>query len=424
MAKITSRTILDQLRNELKSRGVSRREVQRLLGGVPFRHKLQAGNEELISVDDLLRVLEVAKIDKVGFFARLAGVGGLTLAMFGRPKKEHWTQRQRRVLQEVGKVEDRGAGGYAEVRAELRNIELLRDEDPQAAEAAAWKFLEEHRTPGALVGGLAVLAVEAPRSNALRLFSMALELLGPDLRSAAGGKLATAIGRNLFLSGNFHEGSQVLENHALPVISLFGTLEELALLSYYIGKCASSLGEFAVSRAAFERTLEIGSERLQFATLQHLAVEELNVGNLQKAAEMYSELTAMPYFDQAENRAKAFVTWSKLTAQFLAGQLGPAAELEFRSAIDEARILDLPNQVAAVLDLALYLMSIGKDDSARELLEAEQWNVLDLEDGEIPRKFIRVWEALELPSETWEHSCLAGRSPTAPGLALRSVPDG
>lgn len=197
MATITAKAILDQLRSELVSRRISHREIQRLLGGVAFRHKLKAGAETLISVDELVRVLEVAGIDKVGFFARLAGLGGLNLAIFGRPKKEHWTRRQRKILRQAGDAEERGAGGYAEVRAELRRIELLRDEDPKAAEAAAWKFLAGHRAPGALVGALAILAVEAPRPNAVRLFSLALELLGPDLQSAPGARVMMAMGRCL-----------------------------------------------------------------------------------------------------------------------------------------------------------------------------------------------------------------------------------
>lgn len=414
MARITSRTILDLLRKELKSRRLSHRQVERLLGGVSFRHKLRAGNDSAISADELIRVLEVTGIEKVDFFIRVAGHGGLTLKVFGRPKKDHWTLQQRKILCQVGEVKERGDAGYAEVRAELRRIELMRDEDPKAAEAAAWAVLETYRAPGALVGALAVLGVEAPRPNAFRLFSMALELLDQKLQTAAGGKLATAMGRNLFMSGNFDDALQVFEKHALPAVALFGTQEEHALLSYYIGKCASSLEELVISRAAFEKTLEIGSERLRFATLQHLALEELNGGDLQRAAAMYGELQTMPYFEHAENRAKAFVNWSSMTARFLAGQLDPSAEPKFREAIEGARILDARNQVAAVLDLAVFLVSIGKAESAAELLKAEHWNVLGLEDGEVPQKFIELWERLQLPTESWGAPLLNRKESSCP----------
>jgi hypothetical protein len=420
MARITSRAILTLLRNELRSRGFSVRKMERMLGEA-FRHKLRQGSERMITVEVLLQVLDLAGIDKVSFFARLAGLGGLTLTVFGQPKKDHWTLQQRKILKRVSGVKERGDGGYAEIRSELRRIELLRDSDPSATEEAAWRLLNTYRAPGALVGALAVLAVEAPRPNAYRLFSMAFELLGPNLRTAAGGKLATAMGRNLFMSGHYTEALQVFETHALPVVALFGSQEEHALLAYLIGKCASSARDFPTSRVAFEKTLEIGSERLRFATLQHLAAEELNGGNLQRAVAMYEELVAMPYFGQAENRARAFVTWSRLTAKFLAGQLTSSVEPEFRAAVEQARILDPRSQVAAVLDLALFLTSIGKAQAAADLLKAEQWNVLGLEDGEILRKFVSLWETLGLPQQTWEHGCLAGRRPAASSLILQGV---
>jgi hypothetical protein len=420
MVDITSRTILDQFRNELDSRDLSRRQIQRLVK-VPIRHKLREGNEEQVVLDHFLKAMDAAKVDKAEFFARVAGVGKLSLTVFGSPQKVHWTQQQRKILNQVGEVEERGDAGFAEARAELRRIELLRDNDPKAAEAAAWDFLDRHRAPGALVGALAILAVEAPRPNALRLFSMAFELLGPKLQTAAGGKLATAMGRNLFMAGQFNESLQVLQMHALPVVALFGTQEEHALLAYYIGICASNVGEAALSRKALEKVLEIGGERLRFAVLQRLALEELNLGNLQKAATMYDELVAMPYFGQAENRAKAIVTWSRLTARFLAGQLDASAEPEFREAIEGARILDARSQVAAVLDLALFLASIGKAEAAGELLKAEQWNVLGLEDGEVPQKFVTIWESLGLPKETCEYGCLARRNPAAPSLVLGGI---
>lgn len=393
MAKITARTILDQLRSELQSRGVSLREIERLLGAA-FRHKVKEGAERLVSVELLLRVLELAGIEPVLFFARLAGTGELSLAVFGRAKKERWTQSQRRILGRVGEVEERGAAGFLEARAELRRIELLRDEDPRAAEAAAWELLETRRAPGVLVGALAILAVEAPRPNALRLLTLAFELLGADRRSAAGGKLMMAMGRCL-ASANLHrEALQVFEVQALPVVALYGTLEEQAWLTYSIGLCASAAGELETSRAALEKTLAIGSERLRFAALQLMAIHELNCGDLQKAVGMYDDLVAMPYFAHAEKRAKVSVTLSRLTAHFLAGRLEPAAELDFREAVQATRgVLDLRNQVAAVLDLALFLHSIGKYDEAKDLLKAELWNALDLEDAEIQHKLVGMLDA-------------------------------
>ena len=411
MADITSRTILDQFRNELDSRDLSRRQIQRQ-AKVSIRHKLREGNEEKVVLDHLLKAMDAAKIDKAEFFARVAGVGRLSLAVFGPAQKDHWTQQQRKILSQVEEVEERGDAGYSEVRAELRRIELLRDNDPKAAEAAAWDFLETHRAPGAVVGALAILAVEAPRPNAIRLLSIALDLIGPSLRSSAGGKMMMSIGRCLASADLHDEALKVFEFHALPVVALYGTVDEEAWLMYSIGMCASATGDLEKCRVALEKTMASGSERLRFAAFQFLAAQELNCGSLDRAAGMYEELVALPYFEHAEKRAKVSVTLSRLTAHFLAGHLGPADESEFREAVEATReVLDLRNQVAAVLDFALFLRSVGKNEEARDLLKAELWTTLDLEDVELQKKFAGLLNTLGLSHPTVEMA-LSSRSAT------------
>ncbi len=408
-------TLGDLLRHALAGKQLSQREVQRrvcdflrqhpeqdwLTLGTTVRHKLRKGSEARLSYEELLLILEVAEIESTEFFAELARRGKLSLVGFGPIKKDHWNLEEKRILRLVLDVKEKGSRGYLEARAELRRIELLRDENPSAAENAAWGFLEKHRQPGALVGALAILAVEAPRANAHHLLRMAFELLGPEEhRTAAGLKLATATGRSLYLAGLYQEALEVLERHALVLAGLFGSADEIALVNYYIGISASKLGKAAISRASLEQCLAIGSGRWQFAALQHMALEELNGGDIPRAAEMYDELITIPFFANAAPRAKAFVSWSRLTAHFLAGDLNSAHEEEFRQAVDEAQsLLDPCNGIAASLDLALFLQTIGKLEEARELLKAEVWNAVDLEDVGIQEKFAGQWLDLGLPAD-------------------------
>jgi len=403
----------DLLRHTLKCKQLSHRAVQRRACeilqkqpgqkaqtmGSTIRVKLRKGEEWRLSYEELLLILEAAQIDTTEFFAILAKVGKLSLAVFGPIKTDHWNQDQKKILSKVAKVEERGSRGYLEARAELKSIELLRDDDPVAAEEAAWAFLEKHKHPGALVGALAILAVEAPQANARKLLELAFDLLGPEGNSSAAGlKLVTSMGRSLYVAGLYQEAFDVLDKYALRLASLFGSLDEIALVNYYIGISASRLGDIATCRQSLGQCFAIGSGRWQFAALQWLALLELNAGNVHRAAEMYDELVTLPFFDEAEARARVCVESSRMSALFVAGRLGPWAESEFRRIVEATRsFLDIQSQVAVVLDFALFLRSIGKEEEARSILKAERWNVVDLEDSEIKRSFVEQWESLGIP---------------------------
>ena len=421
--------MVETLRLWLKSRNLSFHKVHRRASelargqgsdgetkkiGSRIRHKLGVGKESQFLMAEVLLVLEAAGIDRTEFFARLANRGELDLAVLGPRKKGEWTKEQKRILTRIDKIKERGSRGYAEARAELLRIELLRDENPNLAEAEAWAFLDRHESPGALVGALAILAVEAPRDNVKRLLDLAFQLLGSDRRNAAAAKLLTATGRSLYLAGHYHVAQNVLEDYALKVVGRHGSRDELALVNYYIGISASKIGDLATSRSALEQCFSLGSERWQFAALQHLALEELNGGDVGRAADMYDQLVAMPFFSRAERRAVAFVTWSRLTSHFLSGNLGPSAEPEFRRAVAEARILDPGSQVSAVLDLTLFLRSHGKVREACDVLKAERWNVLDLEDAEIKRKFAEQWDALGITDSLWGLQAVSPKEAKSP----------
>ena len=395
MPRITVEALIEQLRNELKALGISNRAAEKRAG--ICRRKLDEGAEQRFCIFDLLRILEAVGIEAADFFARAFYKHALNRIQFGKLGKGKWSRRRSRILNAVAKVKERGSYGFMETRNELRRIEHLRDTDPEACEAAALEFLKQNQAPGALVGGLAILLAEASIENANQLLKIAFDLLGPDLRSAAGGKLTTAMGRNLYMQRSYRAALEVLQDHALPIVALFGSGEEHALVAYYVGVTCSKVGESATRAVALEKTIEIGSERLQFAAWQHLAFEELNGGNIQNAAQMYDQVTSLPWFERADPRAKATVNWSRLTAHFLAGRLDGSREAEFRAAVEATTILDPSSRLLASLDLALFLRTIGKNAAAQELLKAEHWNVLDLGDPELQDKFCGLWLAVGLP---------------------------
>lgn len=396
MPRVTVEELMEQLRKELKVLDVSHREAEQR-AGIHCRRKLEVGAEHRVYLSELLRILEAVGIEPADFFARAFRKGELNLLAFGKEKPVQWPRRRKPILNALAKVKERGSHGFLEIRDELRRIEHLRDVDPAECEAAAWEFLKQNRAPGALIGGLAILLAEAPRENANQLLKLAFELLGPETNSAAGGKLLTAMGRNLYMQGRYRSALEVFKEHALPIVAFYGSREEYALVAYYVGVSGSKLGDKATRTIGLEKTIEIGSERLQFAAWQHLAFEELNGGDIQNAAEMYDQVIGLPWFERADPRAKAVVTWSRLTAHFLAGRLDGSREAEFRAAVEATRILDPSSRLLAVLDLALFLHAIGNNASAQALLETEQWNVLDLGDPEPQSKFCGLWLAVGLP---------------------------
>lgn len=394
MPRITVEALIEQLRGELKALGISHREAEQLAG--ICRRKLDDGAEQRFLIFDLLRILEGVGIEPADFFARAFRKGELSLVAFGKEKPAQWPRRRRPILNALAKVEERGSRGFLEIRGELRRIEHLRDEDPAAAEKAAWNLLKTEKAPGALVGALAILISEASREQAHQLLILAFELLGPDLQNAAAGKLLTAMGRNLYLQGQYEPAIEVLERHALPIVAYHGDQEDLAFNAFLLGLSKLQVGDRTNGLIGFEKAMAVGSERLKFAVLQALAAAELNQGLLDRAWQMYDEVMTLPYFAKASQRARLAVRVSRQTARMLAQK--PVDEREFRAAVEEARdVFDSVSQVRAAIDLATYLKTAGKFADAVRYLKAEIWNLLDLEDSEVRDKFFELWQALGQP---------------------------
>jgi hypothetical protein len=116
-----------------------------------------------------------------------------------------------------------------------------------------------------VVGILSFLAVAAPRSNAHTLLQLAVDILAGNLRSAAGGRLATASGRCFVQVELFSEGFSILENFALSIAALYGDNDDLAIVLFHLAKAAAILGDSHTNAAALEKAIEIGSEHHRFA---------------------------------------------------------------------------------------------------------------------------------------------------------------
>jgi len=395
--------IIDRLKIELAGRGWSLRKVDEALPkGQGKRHKLQKKRGRPIPIGNILEIMKVAEIDPGTFFAQLAGQGHpLEVAAIRGRRAAKWTKQQRRILSLVEALPDRGSKGFAEAKGELRQLELLRYEDPKAAEDSAWSWLERETRPGVVVGILSFLAVAAPRSNSHRLLQLAVATLAGQLRSAAGGRLATASGRCFVQVELVSEGFTILENFALSIAALYGDNDDLAIVLFHLAKAAAILGEAETNAAALKKAIEIGSDHLRFWVRQLLAFQELNTGDTRLAANLYDELVEKPEFEMQPKHLRTSVKCSRMTAHFLAGNLTATATTEFRELIEEARgVLSPKDQVSAVLDFTVFLQTTGSAGEARKVLEAELWAALDLEDTEIQRKFVQIWEQLRLPDDS------------------------
>lgn len=413
MPRITVEALIEQLRGELKALGISHREAEQLAG--ICRRKLDEGAEQRFLIFDLLRILEGVGIEPADFFARAFRKGELSLVAFGKEKPAQWPRRRRPILNALAKVEERGSRGFLEIRDELRRIEHLRDEDPAAAEKAAWNLLKTEKAPGALVGALAILISEASREQAHQLLILAFELLGPDLQNAAAGKLFTAFGLALIKAQLPDDAMDVLTRFAIPIVAVHGDHTDHALALIYLALGAAQVGYHSLNRTALERAMATGDDRMRLTAFQLLAFQVLNLGDPSSAAQMYDELVALPCFSKASGMFRVNVRWSRLTAHVLAGDFNENTEARFEELSPEVRkILTAKDQVAFALDFAVLLRRLKKEPKARTVLEAELWNAVGLEDEEVQRKFVLQWDELGMPRDNRLEPLVSRLGCTAP----------
>ena len=424
MDDLTTWRMVDRLKIELAARGLSLRKVDALLPkGQRKRHKLQPKKGRPVPVEDIFEILRIAKIDVAIFLGQLAGYGHpLEVAAIRGPKAPSWTRQQRRILDAIEDLDDRGSKGYKEARAELRRLEALRDEDPAAADAAAWAWLEREKKPGAVVGLLSFLAVAAPRSNAHNLLQLAIEILGGQLQSAAGGRLAAAAGRCYALVGLAAEGQSILENFALPIAALHGDNDEHAIALFLLAQAAAATGATATNAAALKKAATIGSDHLRFSAAQLAAFQKLNAGDFRVAAQMYDQLVAEPQFERETKRLRVAVACSRMTAHLHAGNSTPELASEFGHLVAEAKGLLAPRDyIGAVIDLADFQDVVGQKREARNTLEAELWNAIEIEDHAVQQKFAELWERLGLPKDARYRTLIARLESKEPRSGDRSA---
>lgn len=401
MENFSKRTLLDRLKAELQARGISLRQLDAMLPEGK-RQIFQPGKDRPLDLDDILTILRVAGIEPTVFFGQVAGYGHpLEIsALRGKRAEAAWTKHERHTLWALQLSEARGGQGFEAFRARLREIEQLREENTPAAYEQAWMALQSEKSPGALVSLLSMLARGRPRAQAYHLLGIAGNLLGGQLRSAAGVKYSTAAGACFVNAGLTGEGLSILENFALPLAARFGTRDDQAGVLMYIAKAEALLGSIESAKQALWKAVEVGGEQISFGAVQRLAFHELNLGDFRRAAEMYDDLIQLPFFQRAPKLAKASIACSRFTAHFAAGNLNEESVEEFRITIRESRaVLGPADQIAAVMDFTLFLVTLGRTEEARRTLEAELWQVLELEDSAIHKKFIELWEVVGLPRD-------------------------
>ncbi len=416
--------MVDRLKVELAGRGLSLRKVDKLLPkGQSKRHKFQRSRGRPIPIGDIFEILKVAKIDPATFLSQLAGFGHpLEVAAIRGQTAPKWTDRQRKILANVELLTDRGSKGFEEAKAELRQLELMRDESPLEADDSAWAWLAEEKRPGVIVGLLSFLALAAPRSNAHRLLQIGVHVLATQLRSDAGGKFATASGRCFIQVGLVNEGFTILENFALSIAGLYGDNDDQAVVLFHLAKAAAMLGDYEVNAAALRKISSIGSEHLRFSAGQLIAFQELNVGDVRLAARMYDELVEQAQYWREPTRSRMTVSCSRLSAHHLAGDLSLKSVLELSGMIKGAKDVLPPRvHVGFVIDLAVFFEAVGKAADARRTLEEELWTAIDLEDPEIQLTFAELWERLGLPKDTRFQTLLERATSGEPSIPVRPI---
>ncbi len=404
-----TKEFLRRFKAELNGQGISLREMdEELEEGI--RHKFQEGKDRPFAIDDYFRGTTAVKLDPYRLLARIAGYGNpLDLSALRGSRAPAWPAAQGRILKSLEALKKAGGHGFEDARAELRRIEHLHEDDPKEAENATWAWLEHERRPGAVVGLLSARAVHEKKAKAHSLLTLACNILGEPFENAAGGKMATAAGRCFISLGFAREGIHILRAYALGIVDIYGDADEHATVLYHISRAASMIGEHDLSKCALRKAVSLGRERIRFAALQFLAYKELRSGDFETATILYDDLVSQPYFEVAPKQARAAINHSRLAAKSAAGKLGAEAEEEFRAAVEQIRgVMPAKDQVAAVIDFATFLSKIGKSEESASTLEAELWNVLDLDDTELIGKYAGLWEALEIPKDT-RHRTLVGR---------------
>ncbi len=401
MEKITVEEAVAQLKVELAARGMSLRKAEKCLGR-SIRHKFWDRNEDALTFQEFLDLLEAVEIESKPFFTRLLGLGKpIAFEALKRVDKDpQWPKNREKLLESFDNLTAAGRRGFEDIRDDLARLETLYEEQPRKAETEAWKLLESCSEPGAVVAILAVIATFSPPAKAYPLLALATEILGPQYDSALGGRLASAVARYYAKVGLNKDALEILQTQALPRLLLFGSHDEQAHAFYRVGRLAGILGLEHLSAAGLKKAASMGGDRLQFAAMQLLAFQELNAGRAGAAAGMYDEIAELPYFQTAARSARAYVGWSRMTAHFAAGHLGPVDEPRFRAVVAETKaVLGDRDQVAATLDFVLFLQSIGKLATARQTLEADAWKAVQLEDADLQQKYVKLWNSLGMPAD-------------------------
>lgn len=386
-----SQNIGTVLHQELKARKLSHRQVDRALkaqGLKTVAHKMPEPKVSTITFGNYDDIVEVTGMDGKACLALATGADvpiSALLAQLQTRDEPKWRRGQKKTLAAIRERRHRGTEGFDLFRAELRRIEVLREDDPEAAELLAWQALEQASVAGnagGTAGALGVLAGGYPRSKAHPLFTLAFEILGDKPEGLVAGKVFSSLGRFLFTFGYAEQARYLLKFRALPEVTLCGDGDDKALTAMYLGRAAAMTGEIDLRLWALDFAVASGGARLRFVALQQLAYTMLNVGkDLAKAAEFYDLLLAAPEFENATKKARASIRCSRLTSHFLAGKLTASDVPEFEEAVAEGKAVFNPGeQVQAAVDLATFLRSVGNTHRAKEILQAELWNALGLEE--------------------------------------------
>lgn len=412
-------SIFDLLQKELAVRELSAREVERqlrLLGNpAAVRHKLKDGAKTVLSVPELLAVLEVAKIDWRVFWGMAAGAElpiGDILALLALPDQPPgWRKKQQNLLEAIAEKSLSGSNGFDRYRGELRGIEVLRDDQPDAAELLCWQALQKaflESCPGGTAGALAALAAGFPRAKAQPLYVLAFQILGPDPRGLPAGKVISSFSRLLIQSGFPEAAITLLKYRALPEVDLEGDGDDRAIVYLNLAWAAGAAGDNRLSIRSLERAVSCAAERLKFGALQQLAHAVLNLGkDIDRAVALYDELITLPLFEKAPRSARAAVFCSRTSALFLAGRLTGPGSLEFAATFEsEKDWLDASSRVSVAVDVSHALRQHGHHSQARQILEAELWTVLGLDDGDTHLR------------QSYLEACSAARMPNSPGLDI------
>lgn len=402
-----SQNIDTVLHQELKARKLSHRQVDRALkaqGLKTVAHKMPEPKVSTITFGNYDDIVEVTGMDGKACLALATGADvpiSALLAQLQTRDEPRWRRGQKKTLAAIRERRLRGTEGFGLFRAELRRIEVLREDDPEAAELLAWQALEQASVAGnagGTAGALGVLAGGYPRAKAHPLFTLAFEILGDKPRGLVAGKVFSSLGRFLITLGYAEQAEAILKHRALPEIVLSGSGDEKALTAMNLARAAAMIGDLDLRHACLELAVATGGDRLRFLALQKLAFTALNAGNqLNHAAALYDELFTSSQFDRLSKPDQCRLKCSRMTARFLAGQLAVADITEFEDVVSEGKALLTPTeQIQAAMDLALCLRSFGKNQRAREVLEAELWNALGLEEteSEIRSKYLAACSAV------------------------------